>query len=285
MSTNWYYVEGSDRIGPVTEEDLKALYDNQKLNESSYVWTKGFKDWVKISEVDSLGYFMESSEETETVVEPEVQEEVQAMEASQEEDVDNIPVIDMEPLKIGEFDWNNVNTTDRIFTIKVGIDRGGDEAEYGPFSLDQLVKAFEQNRINAKSLIFSPGMEDWEFLGEIPVFKDIFEQDPPDISDDERRKNIRKPFIARMLFHDNNQLFEGTCRDISVGGMQILVSGYNGKVGEEVNMNVHPDNSENVFVASGEIVRILDGQQGFSIRFKKLGDSAKSSISNYINLK
>ena len=28
MSTNWYYVEGTERVGPVTEEVLKSLFDS-----------------------------------------------------------------------------------------------------------------------------------------------------------------------------------------------------------------------------------------------------------------
>ncbi|MBT7610609.1 MAG: DUF4339 domain-containing protein [Bacteriovoracaceae bacterium] len=297
MSTNWYYVEGTERVGPLTEEALKSLFDSCKLNQESYVWSKGQTDWSKIKEVPPLKYFYEEdslskepTSETSSVDETQdesandifqVEEEI-IVDNEPSTTVDEIPFIDLGPLNITGIDWNTIDREERKFTIKIGIDRGGDESEYGPFSISQICKAFEQKRINAKSLLFAPGMADWTFLADIPIYQEIFQELPPSIEEDDRRKNMRKPFVARMLFHDNEQLFEGICRDISVGGMQILISGYSGKVGEEVNMNVHPENSDFVFVASGKIVRILDGNQGFSIRFGNLGSQAKDSISNYL---
>lgn len=47
-------------------------------------------------------------------------------------------------------------------------------------------------------------------------------------------------------------------------------------------MNVHPDNSDYHFVARGKVVRILDGDQGFSLRFSGLNDEAKNAINDYI---
>ena len=272
MSINWYYVEGNERVGPVTEEELKSLFDSGQLVPESYVWTKGQSDWSKLNTIASLQYFLNSDSSTKS-----------ADEAETGTEVEDIPIIEMEPLRVGAFDWNNVDQGQRTFSIKTGIDREGPEAEYGPFSLDQIILAFKENRINGKSLIFTPGMEDWTFLADIPLYEQLFEESPPQINDEERRKNTRKPFVARMLFHDNQQIFEGVCRDISIGGMQVLVAGQNFEIGEEVNLNVHPENSDVVFVACGSVVRVLDGGQGFSIRFKKLGKQAYQSIDNYIN--
>jgi hypothetical protein len=41
---------------------------------------------------------------------------------------------------------------------------------------------------------------------------------------------LRKPFIARIFFNNDKKFFEGICRDISVGGMQVLVDGFNGNM-------------------------------------------------------
>jgi len=64
--------------------------------------------------------------------------------------------------------------------------------------------------------------------------------------------------------------------------MQVLVSNFPGRVGEEISLNVHPDNSDYNFVASGKIVRRLDGDQGFSFRFTGLSEDAKNTIENYV---
>ena len=76
-----------------------------------------------------------------------------------------------------------------------GIDRGGQEVEYGPYSLNILKKAAAEGRINGKTLLFVSGMNSWEFLSDLPIYDDIFDDQKEDLSGDDRRKNKRKPFV------------------------------------------------------------------------------------------
>ncbi|MCK5882820.1 MAG: DUF4339 domain-containing protein [Bacteriovoracaceae bacterium] len=252
MSAIWYYVENNDRVGPITAEELMGYINDGKLTEKSYVWKKGFDNWKRASEV----------EEFQVVPEDDLKLEI--------------------PEKIEEIDWESVSNSDRIFMVRIGTDRGGQETEYGPFSLAMLKKLFDENRINGKTYIYGKGMINWSFLADIPIFESLFAELPPMIEDDDRRSNIRRPFVAKMFFHDNSQLFEGVCRDVSTGGVQIMVSGVPVKVGEEISLNVHPDNSDYNFVARGKVVRILDGDQGFSLRFVNLNEEARNSIIDYV---
>jgi len=250
--TSWYYVEGKDRVGPVDEAKLAELLKGGTLDSESYVWTKGFDNWKKFNEVSELEYLLNEDAPSEAIQ--------------------------------SDFDWNGVSKSEKIFMIKIGIDRGSQEVEYGPYNLDELSQAFAEKRINEKTLIYVPGqMKEWIFLADVPIYEKLFNTMPPVIDEIDRRKNQRKPFVARMFFHDEEEFFEGVCRDISVGGLQILVSNFPGNVGDEVSMNVHPDNSDYCFTAKGEIVRLLDGGQGFSLRFMTLNDEAKSSIESYVN--
>jgi hypothetical protein len=252
--TSWYYVEGKDRVGPVEEDELSNLLSAGTLDSDSYIWTKGFDNWKKFYEVDELAHLLEGDSQ----------------------DDEELPPTDM--------DWETVARTEKIFLIKIGIDRGGQETEYGPYSLSELAQAFSEKRINEKTLIFVPGrMNDWIFLADIPIYETLFDTMPPVIEEIDRRRNNRRPFIARMFFHDNQDLFEGVCRDISIGGLQILVPGFPGQVGDDVSMNVHPENSDYNFTAKGKVVRLLDGGQGFSLRFIDLNDEAKSSIESYVS--
>lgn len=253
MTSKWYYVENKDRVGPIEEEELVNLVKNGSLFEESYVWKKGLENWTKIKEVSELEYVF--------VVES--------------------PGF-IESMSKDGIDWDNTSLDESIFSIKVGLDRGGNEAEYGPFSLNMLKRLYNENRINGKTLVFSPGMSNWMFLADLEIFEKVFEEIPPEIDDSERRRNIRKPFIARILFHDNSLVYEGVCRDISTGGLQVLVADFPAEVGTIVSMNVHPDNSDYSFVAEGTVVRKLDGNQGFSLRFSNLGDETKTAINNYI---
>jgi len=38
MSELWYYVQGSERIGPVERSELEQLYSSSVINTESYVW-------------------------------------------------------------------------------------------------------------------------------------------------------------------------------------------------------------------------------------------------------
>jgi hypothetical protein len=64
--------------------------------------------------------------------------------------------------------------------------------------------------------------------------------------------------------------------------MQILVDDFQGQAGDKITINVHPENSDYHFAASGVVVRILEGNSGFSFRFQGLSDEAKKAIEKYI---
>ncbi len=239
----WYYVENNDRKGPVSENELKSMISEGSLGANNYVWTKGFENWKKVQDVEQLN----------------------------EEGTINAPFL-----------LSTLKSSDKIIYIRTGADRGGVPADYGPFNLEVLKDLYAQNRINAKTLIFTKQLGGWTFLGDVEDFQECFQELPPEIKQDERRQNQRKPFVARMLMSDNSQVYEGICRDISVGGMQVLLAGFSGQAGDEISLNVHPENEDYHFVASGKIVRILDSGQGFSFRFVGLNSEAQEAIEKYL---
>lgn len=257
MAANWYYVKDGERHGPIDQSVLEQNILNYNLKEDDYVWTKGQDDWKKIFEIPELQKYLYPDKPQESVKE------------------------ELPPF----FDVRSIDYDKRVFTIQIGVDRGRGASEYGPYSINILKKLYKENRINGKTLIFAPGMLDWQFLADLVIFQEVFEELPPIIEEKERRQNKRKPFVARMLFHNKTEVFEGTCRDISIGGMQVLISGVPLTEGDNISMNVHPENSDYCFVASGEVVRLLEGGQGFSFRFIDLSQEAKDSINKYIDYK
>ena len=250
MSSHWFYVENDEKVGPLDQDKMISLIKQNKLTSESYVWTTGFDNWKKLFEVDVLSSHLGGRE-------------------SKGND---------------SFDWSSVDSSEKSFYIMVGKDRGrNQETLYGPYSLDTLAQLYRENRINGRSYIWCSGMASWCILADISVFEKFFGEHPPEVTDIERRAAQRRPFIARMLFHDGSSIYEGICRDISLGGMQVLVADFPAQLGENISFNVHPDNSDYHFVASGEIVRILEGDQGFSFRFTELSQEAKSAITKYLN--
>ena len=55
------------------------------------------------------------------------------------------------------FDWDTVLENDQIFILKIGEDRGQEEREFGPFSVDMIRKLIRENRINQKMLVIYIG--------------------------------------------------------------------------------------------------------------------------------
>lgn len=274
--SQWYYVKGRERIGPVEEEEIISLLRNQELTEDSYVWKRGFSDWMKLQTVDELAIHLEAEEEA-------VPNEPTKEMTLPIDEISKINETTQERISRPGFDWTMVDRDEPKFHIKVGLDRGLQvETVYGPYSLNQLIRAYNENRINHKTYIFCEGLDNWIFIADIPVFESLFDQLPPSIEESERRTTIRRPFVARLLFHDGEQVYEGVCRDVSVGGLQVLVANAPCKVGDSIKLNVHPDNSDYHFTAEGTIVRNLDGNQGFSMRFIDLSEDAKQTIQNYV---
>tara|TARA_R110000868_G_scaffold42895_3_gene144689 strand:- start:30559 stop:31353 length:795 start_codon:yes stop_codon:yes gene_type:complete len=261
MSSSWYYVRGNDRIGPVEESELASLFADQTLGADSYVWTKGFDNWQKAKAVDQLNGYLNSEPGTPSMG-----------------NVATPPQGDRPVLDIASLSEERA-----CVTIKIGYDRGADDVEYGPYSIAQLRRAYKENRINGKTFVYVPGMDNWKFLAETSLFDRITSDMPPVIDDSERRMHTRKPFVARLLFHDKQEVYEGVCRDISTGGLQVLVANFPCKAGDEVKLNVHPDNGAQSFTATGKVVRVLEGSQGFSLRFQALGDKAMNAIQEYID--
>lgn len=44
----WYYVMDGKRTGPVTDAELKALYQRQQINADTLVWRQGMKAWTAL---------------------------------------------------------------------------------------------------------------------------------------------------------------------------------------------------------------------------------------------
>lgn len=256
MSEKWYYVMSGERKGPVGREEIESLYQGGQLNDEDYVWRKGFENWMKIENVEEL-----KADDTEP--------ELPGSEIPE-------PIAAQEPLDLASFDRGL-----KAFFIKTGADRGREEVEYGPFSIDLLKKLYDENRINGKTFVFSKRMKNWQPLADVQGFEQVFEDTPPEIKDEDRRAFLRKPFIARMFIGDEKEVVEGICRDVSIGGMQVLVDNFPIEVGKRVTINAHPENSEYHFTASGEIVRKLEGGLGFSFRFINLNQEAVKAINSY----
>lgn len=55
---NWWYIESDEKIGPCDKESFINIIQSKHLNGDTLVWTAGFKDWVKLSNISDFGEYL-----------------------------------------------------------------------------------------------------------------------------------------------------------------------------------------------------------------------------------
>ncbi len=177
---SWYYVVGSERVGPVTFDALQVLFTNQQINNSTYVWKKGFQNWERIEDVPELIFTntkvpmpqMQVEEESifetkESIMKETVLEKPKELTKSK---IKMSPVVDL------IFSWGTVNDIQEIFYVKIGKDRknypGSDI--FGPYSKVELDEALKSHRINLSTLICSAGLSSWVKIQETPINQNYY---------------------------------------------------------------------------------------------------------------
>ena len=191
---NWYYVVGSDRVGPVSEAALQVLFLNGEINTSTYIWKKGFKNWERLKDVTELKFDNPIEEAPTTVevltqsidekieVEIETQPKTATKKVEKKDPTENTREINLAQFKAEKkespdikfsFNWKSNGENEELFFIKVGKDRRKLEDDiYGPYSLLEINEALTEKRVNLQTLIYSAGMNSWTKLQDTPVNND-----------------------------------------------------------------------------------------------------------------
>ncbi len=277
MSVEWYYVDGQERVGPIGMPQLAGLVQEGTLGPESFVWREGFEDWQALK--DTAEWPKISPAPTPPPPQaPPLPAASTSSNTNRESSISNIPTMGGP----APFNWNQIGENDQAIYIKIGQDRGGQEIEYGPFTKGQIARAYREERINHKTYVYAQGLDNWVFLGDTSLLGERSGQVAA-IQEHERRTSPRKPFVARLLLVGRDEVFEGICRNIGPGGLQVLVANFPLGEGEHIEINVHPENDpQHAFVASGKIVRILQGGCGFAMCFENLTAEANQAIQSYL---
>lgn len=168
--TNWYYVQGSERVGPVNEESLRSLFQKEVINSESYIWKKGFANWERLKDVSELDFSQAPAAVTaEVKVEKKEGRKEDKKAAAAKAEV--LAEKESSPEVIFNFDWKTVRTEEEVFFIKIGHDRKAHPVSdlYGPYSLNELKEALDERRINNHTWIFAAGMPGWVEVGQTPL--------------------------------------------------------------------------------------------------------------------
>ena len=271
---HWYLAMGEKWVGPLSASDIHERIQAQKITWAHFVWRKGQAEWKRICETEAF-----------EAVAPK-----QPNKAFQKEIKESSKPVIKQAAPRASAERRPALESSRWFLHH-------DHSQFGPFSIEEVKRFIQVGKINGRVHGWREGMKTWDRLERITEFAiDFAKQVPPkrdpkkDLKKDpqsDQRTAPRRPLIAKILLTDERNVIVGVCRDISVGGLQILTDRLPGKVGTTLKMNLSPSNNDSgksieSFVAEGVVVRILEDGRGFSFRFKQLSEKAKQAIEAYI---
>jgi hypothetical protein len=271
----WFVAVGEQTVGPMTAGEVYDRIRAGELTWVHYVWRNGQADWVRACDSPTFQPAMPRAPKGKPASPPAPP---------------RTPAAPAVPEVRNWFLYYN-------------------DTQFGPFSVQEVTRYLSTGKVHGRVHAWKDGMGGWVRLEEIGDFgeavaegkrlrqerekaRESFELDSGgEQAAAEKRKAPRFPLLARLLVADTSQVTVALCRDISVGGMQVLTDRIPGPVGTRLKLNVSPASSGAsskkkaaiaAFVAEGEIVRILEDGRGYSFRFKKLPEKSRQAIETYI---
>ena len=296
----WFMAVGDTYVGPLSGQDVLSHIQSGQVTWAHFIWKEGMDGWKRICDVPSFQAAVPHAPSTglfariqEQALQPQVKKAETGRAAT--------PSADPKSKVVG-------NPDEKIWFLFYN------ETQFGPFSFEEVSRFLRIGKIHGRVFAWKDGMTDWERLEKLVIFGDAVDESAraraaikesqtrtvtvtmpmerrKDPNREDRRTAPRRPLVARILLTNENddQIVIAICRDVSVGGMQVLTDKIPGDVGTVVRMNVSPTGHQagatsgfRPFVAQGVIVRVLEDGRGFCFRFDKLRGDSKRSIEEYV---
>ena len=258
----WFVAIDERLVGPVSGKEIALWVTGGELRLADFVWQEGFSSWKRIIELKDFQPLLPS--------EPNPALMAQARTRLQQERQQELTPATTAPLPPG--------AEQRIWFLFMN------NAQYGPFSVSEVHLMVEAGRVNENTYLWKKGMTDWVPAAELGELGLKLGKPAKRSSKKgaEKRHTPRRPFEAKILLTDGQEVGWALCRDISIGGMQILMEHVPGEAGAQLKLNVAASGDIPAFVCDGEIVRVMEDGRGFSFRFLSLPAKAKAAIEKYI---
>lgn len=286
---------GGKAVGPLTTQELYDRLSRGECHFLNYVWAEGWPDWRTVSSVEDFKDLLPRKPQKTTI------EKIQARLSARKKAA---KAIEDAPSQSDAKCWY--------------LHFGG--SQFGPFSEAELSHVIEAQNVDDTAHVWKQGFSHWKKIKEVPALEKLLKPSLPqvdapppfgseaapapvvklsgrsaggaskksgtkEVKNSERRSSPRKPLVARLFLSNDKEVVVAVCRDVSIGGMQVLTDHVPGEVGTVLKLNVSPAQDSKAvkgFVAEGEIVRVLEDGRGFSFRFTRLSEDARKAIGAYV---
>lgn len=279
----WYIALGENWVGPITASEVYERVTAQKISWAHFVWKPGMDEWKRLCDLKTFSAAVPIAPSAS--LQREVKESSKEIRALAKKDASTKQASAVKPVGAQKTAQSEASEGRGWFLYY-------NETQFGPFSKDEVARSLRVGKITPRVHAWRTGMSNWTRIEAVEVFKTILvelssagvkqAEVKPSSEKIEHRQTPRRPMIARILLANSTEVSDAVCRDISVGGMQVLTEQIPGQVGEQIRLNVSAAQLE-PFVAEGVIVRVLEDLKGFSFRFEKISDQARRAIEQYIH--
>jgi hypothetical protein len=274
----WYLALGDRWVGPLTVGDVFDKVLSHEISWAHFVWTPGQADWKRICDVKAFQAGVPGQPGKG------IQSEVKAAVAG--------PTVKKSERAAPRTRAKEAPPEGRVWFLYYN------DTQFGPFDVSEIDRYLRVGKLHGRVHAWKDGMQDWERLERLAPFEKSVEaskaaraakkggekekeREPARKAPAEQREAPRRPLVARLLMANDETVITAVCRDISVGGMQVLTDRVPGTRGTRLKLNVSGQGVP-PFVAEGVIVRILEDGRGFSFRFDRLSDPSRKSIEAYV---
>lgn len=269
----WFLSQGEHAIGPMTAAEIQSKVESGEITMAHYAWKNGQSDWKRICDIRTFKVLTPEAPKKKLI--QDLKKQPKVIQSKRKKAPPPPPSEAYSQEKAEEPVW---------FVFQ--------DAQYGPFTTEEVIRSIKIQKFSSQTHIWKDGMADWvqigqqeDFQNELPKKTSKPSKQLSPAKTDERRGAPRRPLVARILMTDEDRVIVGICRDISVGGMQVLTDILPGQAGDLIKLNVSPAAPDLIgpFVAEGEIVRVLEDGRGFSFRFKELSPESRKTIEKYVS--
>ena len=264
----WYIaMDNKNWIGPLDPADVVAKIESQEITWAHFAWKAGQPQWKRLCDIEDFQSVLPA--QPNKIVQVEVKQKATVKPAARQATGTTRKSPPPAPDEEGRW-FLHFN-----------------DAQSGPYSTVEVQRFIEIGKIHGQVYAWCDGMPNWERIKSIDAFEGSVAPSKKEARAD-KRAAPRFPLVARILLSSGEDVTVAMCRDISVGGMQVLTDHIPGHAGSKIKMNVSPSGAGKPvgmiepFVAEGVIVRLLEDGRGFSFRFERLTDGARKTIENYI---
>ncbi len=273
----WFLALNGESIGPFSPSEILKRIEEHETSWADFAWRAGFSEWKRLCDLDAFKAAVPAA--------PKAKPQAGGSTATK-------PSVRKAAAKPTAAAAAAVKTfrSNRVWFLYL------DQTQYGPLSLEEILQLIDLGRVTAGTHVWKDGFPGWVKASEVEELRlggipqasrgtGSVRAKKSGPSKSELRTAPRQPLVAKVWISDDEELTLGVCRDISVGGMQVLTDRVPGKVGARIKLNISPAASSKVapFTAVGVIVRLLEDGRGFSFRFEKLDDRAKRALEKQID--